>query len=345
MGWQSDARAAAQKNGINPDVFVALVRQESGGRQGAVSPVGAIGRTQLMPATAKSLGVDPRNAQQNLDGGARYLKQQLQTFGGNYRKALAAYNAGPGAVQKYGGVPPYAETQNYVKRILGSTSPTSSATAPAATTKTTTVPGVDNHAARASAFLGYLQDDKTRNSPNGFLDLAATLKSLKDTPATTKTVAASGGGADAVGSSSGRGPVVVAPGAERAGIGLQKPVLSFLHELAGASGRQVDVTTGTNHNRMTTSGNVSDHWEGNAADLGVGGDARQNRTAAQKGDLIAAHAISLAGGVSFDKALGMARRGGVFNFETKSGRVQILWRTLTGGNHYNHVHVGLNPKR
>jgi hypothetical protein len=173
------------------------------------------------------------------------------------------------------------------------------------------------------------------------------VRALRDVPGrkvtTTKTTAVSGQAASTGASKS--GAVKVQPGAERAGIGLQHPVLSFLHRLAGASGREVDVTTGTNHNRMTTTGNVSDHWSGNAADLGVGGDARQDAAVGHKGDLIAAHAIQVASGKTFDEALAMARKGGVFNFETKQGRVQILWRTLTGGNHYNHVHVGVNPNR
>lgn len=147
-----------------------------------------------------------------------------------------------------------------------------------------------------------------------------------------------------------KGKVVVASGANRAGVGLQPPVLSFLDDVSAASGREVDVTTGTNHNQMTTSGNVSDHWDGNAADLGVGGDARQDAAAGKKGDLIAAHALQVAYGeagkkVSFAQAYSQARKGGLWNIETPGGRVQIIWRSLVGGNHYNHVHTGLNPSR
>lgn len=115
-------QAAAQRHGIDPQVFENLVRQESGFNPNAGSSAGAQGLTQLMPATAKGLGVtDTHDPAQALEGGAKYLRQQLDTFGGDYTKALAAYNAGPGAVQRYGGVPPYAETQHYVKTILGST--------------------------------------------------------------------------------------------------------------------------------------------------------------------------------------------------------------------------------
>jgi hypothetical protein len=97
----------------------AVIAQESGGQPRVVSKAGAIGLGQLMPATARGLGVtDPYNPEQNIKGTVKYLAQQLKTFGGDKQKALAAYNAGPGAVKKYGGIPPYKETQNYVKAIM-----------------------------------------------------------------------------------------------------------------------------------------------------------------------------------------------------------------------------------
>lgn len=112
--------AAAARNGIDPALLRGLVRQESGFDPSARSGVGAVGLTQLMPATARSLGVtDPTDPAQALEGGAKYLRQQLDRFGGDVAKALAAYNAGPGAVQKFGGVPPYAETQAYVRKVMG----------------------------------------------------------------------------------------------------------------------------------------------------------------------------------------------------------------------------------
>lgn len=115
----AEIEAAAAKNGIEPALLRALVRQESGFDPAARSSAGAVGLTQLMPGTAASLGVDPTDPVQALDGGARYLRQQLDRFGGDERLALAAYNAGPGAVARHGGVPPYAETQAYVERVLG----------------------------------------------------------------------------------------------------------------------------------------------------------------------------------------------------------------------------------
>jgi len=112
------AREAAMRNGVPVDLFLKLVQQESGWNASAKSHKGALGLAQLMPATARRLNVDPLDPYQNLDGGARYLAKQYRKFG-SWRLALAAYNAGPQAVRKYGGIPPYKETQNYVRVIMG----------------------------------------------------------------------------------------------------------------------------------------------------------------------------------------------------------------------------------
>lgn len=112
------AEAAARKYGVPVDLFNRLVQQESGWNPRAKSRVGAYGLAQLMPGTARKLGVNPRDPRQNLDGGARYLAKMHRKFG-TWRLALAAYNAGPEAVAKYNGVPPYKETRNYVRKIMG----------------------------------------------------------------------------------------------------------------------------------------------------------------------------------------------------------------------------------
>ncbi len=117
MDYAALVRQRAEEMGLDPDLAVRQMMAESGGNPNAVSSAGAIGLMQLMPATAQELGVDPRDPVQNIDGGLRYYKQMMDRFG-DPRLALAAYNAGPGNVQKYGGVPPFKETQNYISKLM-----------------------------------------------------------------------------------------------------------------------------------------------------------------------------------------------------------------------------------
>lgn len=116
--YRADFEAAAGTYGLDPDFLTAVARTESGLNPRAVSPAGAIGLMQLMPATARGLGVDPWDPKQNIIGGARHLRALLDRFDGRIDLALAAYNAGAGSVTRYGGVPPYAETRTYVGRNL-----------------------------------------------------------------------------------------------------------------------------------------------------------------------------------------------------------------------------------
>ena len=150
--YAGEIAAAATKYNVDPALLRGLIRQESNFNANATSPAGARGLTQLMPGTAAALGVDPSIPAQAIEGGAKYLRQQLDRFGGDPAKALAAYNAGPGAVQRYGGVPPYAETQNYVRRVRGyaaesrqaapASASAAAASAPSPVTATTAVPTV-----------------------------------------------------------------------------------------------------------------------------------------------------------------------------------------------------------
>jgi soluble lytic murein transglycosylase-like protein len=143
---------AAARNGVDPAVLYGLIEQESGFDPAATSGAGALGLTQLMPGTAASLGVsEPLNPAQSIEGGARYLGQMLRQFGGNTADALAAYNAGPGAVQQYGGVPPYSETQQYVSKVLANAAAYSAGTGASAGAPASPVPATVAATAAQSA--------------------------------------------------------------------------------------------------------------------------------------------------------------------------------------------------
>lgn len=117
--YKAKVAELAARFDLSPSLIEAMVWQESRWNANAVSPVGAQGLAQLMPGTARDLGVDPRDPFANLEGGARYLRAQLDRFDGNVEKALAAYNAGPGRVERAGGIPRIRETQVYVASIMG----------------------------------------------------------------------------------------------------------------------------------------------------------------------------------------------------------------------------------
>jgi soluble lytic murein transglycosylase-like protein len=117
--FESLIQQAGDKYGVDPDLVKAVIQNESAYDPTAISSAGAMGLMQLMPDTAANLGVEnPMNPAENIDGGVKLLRELLNQFGGNVTNTIAAYNAGPGAVQQYGGVPPYQETQLYVNRVL-----------------------------------------------------------------------------------------------------------------------------------------------------------------------------------------------------------------------------------
>lgn len=118
--FAAQINAAGAANGIDPSLLAGLIKAESNFQPGVGSGAGAQGLTELMPGTARSVGVvDPHNPTESIEGGARVLREALEKFGGSVELALAAYNAGAGAVEQYNGIPPYPETQAYVPRVLG----------------------------------------------------------------------------------------------------------------------------------------------------------------------------------------------------------------------------------
>ncbi|MDQ3080491.1 MAG: lytic transglycosylase domain-containing protein [Pseudomonadota bacterium] len=135
--------AAAKSHGLDLSLLEAVAWQESRGRMSAVSPKGALGVMQLMPGTAAEMGVRPDDLADNIRGGALYLRRQLDRFGGSVPLALAAYNAGPGAVLRYRGIPPYRETRDYVAKIMNRWRPTAPTAATAATLTPTSILSIE----------------------------------------------------------------------------------------------------------------------------------------------------------------------------------------------------------
>lgn len=136
------------------------------------------------------------------------------------------------------------------------------------------------------------------------------------------------------------GEVTVAPGADRPGVSVQPIVVQYLAAMAGLAGRPIVITTGTNHNRLTVDGNVSDHWDGHAADLGMA--ANGGTDDGPIGDTLMTACLVLAG-VPPDHARSQAIAGGLYTLDHAGLRIQCIWRTNAGGNHHNHVHVGVRP--
>lgn len=306
------ATHTARKYGIPPQLFLALGGKESGYDNSAVSPKGAQGWGQLMPTTARELGVNPDDPHQNIEGSARYLSQQYKRFG-SWRLALAAYNAGPGAVEQYDGVPPYGETQQYVRDILtragalGSQPGTPGAAMTASTSTLSPQTSEPPLSGLQDLISGSYDPTKMLNAPAP----RAHVEQLPALPADTKNF---------------KTWVQLAKGADRNGVSTQPAVLQFVAGLAEGYGKPLTIGTGTNHNEYTVDGNVSDHWRGMAADIPATG-----KTLRRLGYLALVRA-----GMTKQQALSASRKGGVFNV----GGYQIIFATKEGGNHWNHLHIG-----
>jgi hypothetical protein len=183
MDYRQEARRIAREIGIDPDLFVRMIQRESNFDPAAVSPKGAIGLGQIMPGTAGDLGIDPKDPIQNLTGAARYFKQQLDAFG-NPMLALAAYNAGPGRVRQYGGIPPFQETQKYVQDIMqgyvGNTTmtPTSAPLTASMTPQKPGQPGQQNKMGVLRGLLDFASEKSPDTGLSRFQSFAAALDPL-----------------------------------------------------------------------------------------------------------------------------------------------------------------------
>lgn len=333
----------AKKYGIPERIFRAVGGQESGGAQTrgghiVTSSAGAQGWGQIMPGTEP--GFDHTDPYQNIEASAHYLSTQYKDFG-SWRLALAAYNAGPNAVRKYHGVPPYPETQNYVRSILDRAGSAAALSAP------TQGPGLDvsqtvggssssggGQPAGGLPDLGLATSSGLQHLVTGDYDPTKALGELSASATTPQPAAAPAPqptsqdvSAPLSGSGGWQKWVKLAKSADRQGVPTTEPVLEFVGALGQAFGSPLTIGTGSNHNEHTVNGNVSDHWSGHAADIPATGAKLR-----QLGYLALRQA-----GMPDKAAKAAARKGGLYNV----GGYQIIFLTNEGGNHYNHLHVGL----
>jgi hypothetical protein len=325
----------ARKYGIPLKLARALIHQESGGRKGVRNPKsGATGLTQVLPSTYVSMygGTEAaairklKNPNIALDAGFRYLSEQKKAFK-TWRLALAAYNAGPGAVHQYGGIPPYKETQNYVRVILGRAGVLTGGATPALEPPQTGDPQTP-----MGLNLDEVAQEGLEALRSGTYSPQAGLEAIRQARAEAPPIQSSepnfvqepqqpqvtgGDWQDWVKVPPARGQWQ-GPGPE---------ILGFVGTLAQTYGKPLDVSDTTTHSRMTTSGHVSAHTSGHALDIPATGN-RLRRLG---------YLALLQAGMSKKDALKARRTGGLFNV----GGYQVIFATNVGGNHYNHVHVGI----
>jgi hypothetical protein len=349
INYYLEADKAADRYKIPRHYFRALIGAESGWRVDAVSPVGAMNLTQLMPKTAAALGVDPRDPIQALDGGARYLRQQWDRFG-SLRLALAAYNAGPGRVEEYGGVPPFKETHRYIAKIMAA-APTEAQAQKRKPNKQQTVtrpllstpPPADLTSTSPLAAGADVAFDSLGRIARGD-DPGRTLSSLVDsvmaTPTPTRqpmpapvsptpTPISPPSQTPSSRSQTSKAQPLKAGGGWGGSYGIAKTFADI------AVGHGLTSTSEKRERQKTTTGSVSDHFEGNTE----------------------AYAFDLSNGIKtaeMDKAaIAIAKRLGV-KYDGKSPlvltvrrngyRIQVLYRTQVGGDHDDHIHVGVRKE-
>lgn len=339
---------------VPPSLIRAVIMSESGGNPNARSPAGAQGLMQLMPSHGVRNPYDPRS---NVLAGVNYLASMLQKFGGSKALALSAYNSGPGGSESSGRIESFPETQKYVHQVLQSEEgymnlekqlnmPVGSPVDLGAPLSSTSVGQAFGDGGKA---LTPMQQAIQESGPSkttqnilqklgGTAGLAAR-EAAKPIPMRGQAADASLTGAeDGVvdGLSPLPGPgimgdvsewVTESAGADRPGVHTNPAVLNLVGRIAQRYGSPLTIGTGTNHSKMTVNGNVSDHWDGYAADIPATGQKLR-----QMG-----YAALVTAGMSPKAARAAARKGGLFNV----GGYQIIFATHIGGDHTNHMHVGI----
>ncbi len=341
--YERRARTIAKKYGVDPNLFVRLITQESGWNASVTSPAGAIGLGQLMPGTAKGLGVNPLDPIQNMNGAARYLRQQIDAFDGDVRLGLAAYNAGPGAVQRYGGIPPYKETQRYVRKLYRgdeSIAPTSAAPVvkplPGLVQPITPPPSVrgnDLIADQAMTNLTRIAQGERPTDTLGDLVEVSSAAPIEPTPVDPAAPALSPTPPPSTPANPGPAPARAAkPVTPSGGWQGSEGIAKGFHAIGASHG--LSVMSEKRPGRDTKSGNRSDHWveskDSYAFDLSNGSKPTAEMDAA-------AVEIAAALGVKWKPSDGKLEIYKVVN----GYRIQVIYRSQLGGNHNDHVHVGV----
>jgi hypothetical protein len=370
--WAGIARQAQAATGIPANVLLGLIRVESGGREGETSSVGAGGLTQFIPSTAHQYGVDvrPGHARSQILGAAKYLA--ALGFNRNPQQALNAYN---GAQTIGGRANPYAgnvvsAAKSYGHLPAGSSSSPAGSPLPSPAGGSSGSPGpafgaVNDVSGAVAALLSSARPAGPPVSapalpayaahavmPQGYAPVSSAppastapdVQALMDAvrtqggsmpgagaPSGSQTVNGGSGGTSVSGSG---GSVRVAQGANRPGVGLTPGIVKLVRAVSATAGRPLTIGTGTNHNRMTVDGNVSDHYSGNAADLPT--------TPGSENITLGRQAL-VALGVPHSQAA--KAQGGIYNIPYgQHRRIQVIFNTNAGGDHHNHVHVGVTAK-
>lgn len=350
----------ARKYRIPPNLFRALIRAESGWNPNAGSPAGARGLTQLMPATARGLGVrNITDPVQNLEGGARYLRAQLDRFK-DPKLALAAYNAGPGAVQKYGGIPPYAETRAYVPRVLQyarqyggraeSGAPSSPDSGPPGALAFPAPGGyrVDAPKVDGRTLLALLQQT-SRQALQGRMpgpDFTRALHAIARDASRAPTITQVGQALPDVQAQAGRDQQFdprATYGFPTGGVDSGRVVFggeggnwggSLPRALAVAKAIGVTPSSQKRSRKLTASGNPSDHWTGSTTSYAV------DMPAQGAGDARFRQVMQYLARLSGNPAIARLPAGRWNNLNIGGYRYQVGWKTP---GHFDHLHIGVRP--